>query len=141
MKIHPVQLVLRTIKHLFLSLVFKPGKEIESLHKLKFSYPYIFVTWRCKSLIFQSSIIWPYMNSKFEITKVHAIELQRYRDKKIRNSGRDSIPFSSIYARELATFGSVCILKTCEEQTVIYSPDEEKSVLVNPYRFLCKLSR
>jgi len=31
--------------------------------------------------------------------------------------------------------------KTSEEQTAIHSPDEEKSVLVNSYRLLCKLSR
>ena len=27
-------------------------------HKLKFSHPYIFATWWCKPLIFQTSIIW-----------------------------------------------------------------------------------
>ena len=33
-------------------------KKLRLCHKLKFSFPYIFATWWCKPLIFQTYIIW-----------------------------------------------------------------------------------
>ena len=35
-----------------------PGKELSLCHKLKFSNPYIYGTWCCRLLIFQTKIIW-----------------------------------------------------------------------------------
>ena len=59
-------------------------------YKLKFSYPYIFVTQYRRFLIFQTmkSVR---SNNKFEISKILTIQMQRYSDQKI---GSNSVPLT-----------------------------------------------
>ena len=66
-------------------------KELSLCHKLKFSNPYIFETWCCKSLIFYT--VGSNNIHSLNIPKVYDIRLQRSKDFKIRVCGKYSIPF------------------------------------------------
>ena len=64
--------------------------ELSICHKLKFSNPYIFVTFNISNLDFLI-----YLKSWFKIIKVYNIGLQRYRDKKIRVVAKIRFIFST----------------------------------------------
>ena len=54
-------------------------KELSFCHKLKFSNPYIYGTWCCRLLIFQTKIIW--------CNRIHSLKYIRYTTLGCRNIG------------------------------------------------------
>ena len=67
-------------------------KELSFCHELKFSNLYIFVTWWCTPLIFQTKNIWSNMIYTLKYLRSNDIGFRRYRDYNIRVCGKDTIP-------------------------------------------------